>query len=126
MTGNLLLRFVQLLAQASVIAKILGIAEHPATCHWRPQAAIIWRLEEVQRLKAQGAQVVTFDQCVLGGRSRKPTQLLLIEAPHIKAQLLSEPHSAAPTAKIHRHGNMGRRCGDRCRLRPLSRVNNTR
>ena len=83
--GNLLLRFVLLLAQASVIARILGIAELPATCHWRPQAAGIWRLEEIQRLKAQGARVATFDKCILGARSRKPTQLLRIEAPHLKA-----------------------------------------
>ena len=54
--GNLLLRFTLLLAQASILARILGVGEHPATCHWRPQAASIWRLEEIQRLKAQGAR----------------------------------------------------------------------
>ena len=88
---QLVVRFCLLLAQVHVACRTLGIIERPQTAAWRRGVAGIWRLEETQLRKAQGAVTVGFDQCTRGGAARKPAQLLLINAPGVQVRRCNMP-----------------------------------
>jgi len=75
-------------------ARIGGMAflEHPAFTVWiatkRPSST--WSSKMARWLKRlHCAQLLTFDQCLLGCEARKPTTLLLIRMPSLRREILS-------------------------------------
>ena len=81
LVGNDLLRIAIFLFAIVMAFGGTGIIEHPAFLHMAPEGApSIWKLAETIWLRANGAKLVTVDQCRFGARSRKPTSLLTCNA----------------------------------------------
>lgn len=79
--GNSLLQFLtEFLMWTSVLGGC-GFAEHPQFPVWmcRPDVPSIWSTQVIRWLKSlKCVAVVSFDQCIVGGVSPKPTTLLLV------------------------------------------------
>lgn len=90
--GTVLMRFMLTIVVA--VAKIGGTAflEHPAYPVWiatkRPSST--WSSKMVRWIKRlHCAQLITFDQCLMGCEARKPTTLLLIRMRSLREEILS-------------------------------------
>lgn len=69
---------------------LCGFMEHPAypSWAWLRRPASIWSNETVKKLaKLRCFSMVTFDQCTVGAKVRKPTGLLLLRMPSIRHAL---------------------------------------
>lgn len=89
--GTILMRFM--LTMVVAVARIGGAAflEHPAYPVWiatkRPSS--IWSSKMARWIKRlHCAQLVTFDQCLMGCEARKPTTLLLIRMQSLREEIL--------------------------------------
>eukprot|EP00435_Cladocopium_sp_Y103_P012767 s1935_g3.t1 len=79
--GTQLLTFLGDLLSAATLSGLCGFAEHPAYPTWamKQNPPSIWTLPAFRHLaRLQCVEIVTFDQCLLGHESRKPTTLLLL------------------------------------------------
>ena len=85
--GNALLRCMLSFLYMCAATDIPGLMEHPAPATWQPRAASSFQLPEVRALlKHPKADLVTLDQCRFGQHARKPTCLLTVGMPGIRAR----------------------------------------
>ena len=109
MTGtDLVYALIDLLVTAATLG-LSGFMEHPAFPCWRIERrpCSIWSWQAVKWLaKMPCTQVVTFDQCIHGAPSRKPTTILTVRLPWFRELVQSRgecgrcPHRAGHAALI--------------------------
>ena len=93
--GDHLIRFLLRMLLAMAAQGLSGFLEHPQFPTWcaDKNPPSIWSWKTVRMLKGlQCCSIVSFDQCVVGASSRKPTTLLLIRLPNIRNRLLLSGH----------------------------------
>ena len=92
--GNQLLRVTILFLYVAYQVAVPAAMEHPATAEDERLVASSWLLPEVQNLThLPNADLVTFDQCMVGQIARKPTSLLCLHVPHIGQALRALPNA---------------------------------
>ena len=91
--GNQLLRVTILFLYVAYHTRVPAIMEHPATADDERMVASSWLLDETRHLLARpGVDLVTFDQCMTGQISRKPTSLMCVHAPTVRDVITSLPN----------------------------------
>ena len=89
--ANLLMRAAIYLAYVCAVWHVPMLLEHPAR-NWRPGAPSCWALAEMRRLfKLGNVTTVTFDECVFGQISKKPTTILQISCKSFGARMRDRP-----------------------------------
>ena len=86
-----LLRFLLDILVTLAVTGMSGFLEHPQFPTWctRGHPASIWAMAALKHLKRLNCfTVVSFDQCVVGAVSKKPTTLLLLRMPEVRDQLM--------------------------------------
>ena len=91
--GSQLLRVTILFLYVAFHTDVPAIMEHPATVEDDRLVPSSWLLDETMHLRQQpSVDLVTFDQCMTGQISRKPTSLLCIHIHHIRLAVDSLPN----------------------------------
>ena len=86
-----LLRFLLDILVTLAMTGMSGFLEHPQYPTWctRGRPASIWASTALKHLKRlHCVTIASFDQCVVGAVSKKPTTLLLLRLPAVRDQLL--------------------------------------